>query len=616
MRFNKNLLKVNEYSLDGEVSGSDFVIGEDADKSFETINFTLNQLSIEVWGIGEAGQVLTATGDGRYVWTDDASESDIPSTTTSTTAAPTTTTTTAATTTTTTSYSDPTTTTTTAAATTSTTTASSQIIATTTTTTAFVNPIQSVCYKDERFYDRKEFNAGSSSYSAIHNGVEEFFVKLNLDEFIKTGKHSYWEFSVGDKFLHKGTCYTVACSYTSIPQLGGKNLTRILADGTYVFDSGSLRYIDGPCVDSDPDNITTTTTTTQAPTTTTTTPSPTTTTTTLSDFTFPPLCNYAIWDSIYLNGCLNQIVATYFDDFNTYLLRLHNSSCRQLSSEVYSFSSTPETIVVNFYNVNGSKIGVDYYYETKELGMPASQGEISAKSNTLGVHSSYFILSELDIFGNDPIADIGYSNGSQPNNLNNISITFKHANSGGSNECDVVVPTTTTTTTAPTTTTTTIAPTTTTTTSSVPSFSITNVNLSSLYYYSSNTDPSLYLSWSSATITTSGISSWDDLPGNGCNNSNSTVKEFHATFNVGGVDYGPYVARYSTAHSSVGNISSFFLSTFITGQSSSSNPNTLTEIQFSDNLWGTRCSSLTDLSSIFSNFTTSDTFTLEYIPLT
>ena len=96
MKLNKSLLSVHQYSLDGEVSGSDYVIGEDANSGFETKNFSFNQISIEVWGTGEAGQVLTATGDGRYVWTDDASESDIPATTTSTTAAPTTTTTTSA----------------------------------------------------------------------------------------------------------------------------------------------------------------------------------------------------------------------------------------------------------------------------------------------------------------------------------------------------------------------------------------------------------------------------------------------------------------------------------------------------------------------------------------
>ena len=584
MKLNKSLLSVHQYSLDGEVSGSDYVIGEDANSGFETKNFTFNQISVEVWGVGQAGQVLTATGDGRYVWTDDASESDIPATTTSTTAAPTTTTTTSA-------ISATTTTTATASSTpntsvpdiclssynpvtfstingvnsyvfsgtygsykvttgtytltgvpsthpiailnsgktsaisytgttsrgsktaldgqtytyyygdititvnsdfgtvsyecynhgymggqnnlsydascvqpVTTTTTSAPI---TTTTTAFVNPIENVCYKDGEFWNRVKYQAGSSAYSAIHNGLEEFFPKFDINYFKSSGGvRRNWQFSKGDKFLYKGTCYTVECSYTSIPRRGGTDLTRILSDGTFMFELVPPRYIEGPCVDPDPDNITATTTTTQAPTTTTTTPAPTTTTTTQGPFVFPEACHYAKWSATGMSGygrigeCLSensshinihwQYVAP---GIKRYMIKGKRSGCTEFSQSQHQFTNSGEIILINFYNVNNVKIGPDYYYKTV-LYVAANQGEMNVNYNNLGLHANIYYLNDVDLLGNKPFDDLGYSGLNQYKrvDLRNITLVARHTNSGGNNGCLITLPpslTTTTTTTAP-----------------------------------------------------------------------------------------------------------------------------------------------------------------------
>ena len=766
MKLNKSLLSVHQYSLDGEVSGSDYVIGEDANSGFETKNFTFNQISIEVWGTGEAGQVLTATGDGRYVWTDDASESDIPATTTSTTAAPTTTTTTSAssatttTTTTTTSAPDtnfpdiclssynpvtfstingvnsyvfsgtygsykvtvgtytltgvpsthpiailnsgktssisytgttnggsktasdgqtyayyygdititvnydfgtvsyecynhgymggqnnlsydascaqPVTTTTTSAPTTTTTTEAP----TTTTTTEFINPIDGQCYKNDPAFNGEGDGPAMLSYF-LTDGTEEFLSYQTMPVF--------QNLKAGDKIIRFGFCHTVACLYPTTPKSGGKFLSIITSGGSYGYSS-TQNYPSGFCVDPDPDNVTTTTTTTQAPTTTTTTPAPTTTTTTQDPFVLPATCGYALWrgnsnkqvGTQYKTPSLNVCHFSYWPvhpsngDNHYILFKPVYYTCIDWNNYDNSNLNFEDIVIFNFYNVNNTKIGLDYYYKCVGDEPYYDAGRVPPKNGELMVGRPYegtgnlfggkYIFGAQDLLGNDPIKDLGYY--STPSELNgnivrlfNLTFLARHTNAGGTNECSITLPsslntTTTTTTTAPTTTTTTSAATTTTTTSGQASLSITNVNVSSVNYYGSNTDPSLYISWSSATITTNGISSWSNVPQNGCNNPNSSEKEFNATFNVGGTSYGPYVARYSTAYSNLGNISSFNYQTFMTGQSSSSDPTTLTEIQFSHKLGDVRCSTLADLSTIFSNFTTNDTFTLEYIPLT
>ena len=753
MKLNKSLLSVHQYSLDGEVSGSDYVIGEDANSGFETKNFSFNQISIEVWGTGEAGQVLTATGDGRYVWTDDASESDIPATTTSTTAAPTTTTTTSApsatTTTTTTASSTPNTSVpdiclssynpvtfstinsvnsyvfsgtygsykattgtytltgvpsthpiailnsgkTSSISYTGTTSGGSKAASdgqtytyyygdititvnsdfgtvsyecynhgymggqnnlsydascaqpvtttttsapTTTTTTEFVNPIEGQCYKNDAAFNGEGDGPAMLSYF-LTDGTEEFLSYQTMPVF--------QNLKAGDKIIRFGFCYTVACLYPTTPKSGGKFLSIITSGGSYGYSS-TQNYPSGFCVDPDPDNVTTTTTTTQAPTTTTTTPAPTTTTTTQDPFVFPANCGYALWRGTKTDGwyCAWEYRFVLHKTDPYYILRIHNPSYSRAYSvclETDNFVSMPSThpgdsppdlnvgdiVVFNFYNVNNDKIGQDYYYKFIDDGTIFNNGRVPPKYGELVIRRNYYFGAQ-DLLGNDPLKDTGHYH--TANIVRNITFLARHTNSGGTNACLITLPsslttttttttsttTTTTTTTAPTTTTTTSAATTTTTTSGQASLSITNVNVSSVNYYGSNTDPSLYISWSSATITTNGISSWSNVPQNGCNNPNNADKEFNATFNVGGTSYGPYVARYSTAYSNLGNISSFNYQTFMTGQSSSSDPTTLTEIQFSHKLGDVRCSTLADLSTIFSNFTTSDTFTLEYIPLT
>ncbi len=647
MKLNKSLLSVHEYSLDGEVSGSDYVIGEDANSGFETKNFTFNKISIEVWGVGEAGQVLTATGDGRYVWTDDASESDIPATTTSTTAGPTTTTTTSApaatTTTTTSSTSTPNTSVpdiclssynpvtfstingvnsyvfsgtygshkvttgtytltgvpsthpiailnsgkTSAISYTGTTSGGSKTALdgqtyiyyygnititvnsdfgtvsyecynhgymggqnnlsydascvqpvtttttsapTTTTTTAFVNPIQNFCYKDGEFWNRRKYQAGSSAYSAIHNGLEEFFPKADIQYFINSGgKRRNWEFSKGDKFLYKGTCYTVECSYTSIPRRGGTDLTRILSDGTFMFELVPPRYIEGPCVDSDPDNVTTTTTTTQALTTTTTTSAPTTTTTTLSPFDLLPVnCGYALWRGTQVGSTSCQI--KYYpshpssnDDYYV-LFRPSHYDCRTLNNHTDSALSVGDIVMFNFYNVNNTQIGPNYYYKRVSNlsywrgGVPPKSGELIAGS----ILQDGYTFGAQDLLGNDPIEDLGYHyTGGGPYVLSNITFLARHTNSGGTNECLITLPpdvTTTTTTSAPTTTTTTSAPTTTTTTTTAPTTTTTTSAVSDPGYFTGDPQYTRYtanfnnvndfvflgFTWSSSNYTASG----------------------------------------------------------------------------------------------------------------
>ena len=598
MKLNKSLLSVHQYSLDGEVSGSDYVIGEDANSGFETKNFTFNQISVEVWGVGQAGQVLTATGDGRYVWTDDASESDIPATTTSTTAAPTTTTTTSApsatTTTTTTAPSTPNTSVpdiclssynpvtfstingvnsyvfsgtygsykvttgtytltgvpsthpiailnsgkTSAISYTGTTSGGSktaldgqtytyyygdititvnsdfgtvsyecyhhgymggqnnlsydascvQPVTTTTTsapitttTTAFVNPIENVCYKDGEFWNRVKYQAGSSAYSAIHNGLEEFFPKFDINYFKSSGgARRNWQFSKGDKFLYKGTCYTVECSYTSIPRRGGTDLTRILSDGTFMFELVPPRYIEGPCVDPDPDNITATTTTTQAPTTTTTTPAPTTTTTTLNPFDLLPVnCGYALfkgglventWDirkgTTYCEiKYLPMFPSKWGSDRDNYygLYRptpegTSRENCRTLNNYTNSALSLGDIVMFNFYNVNNAQIGSNYYYKCVGDQSLYNNGRVPPKNGEIMVDNLWYkayYFGAQDLLGNDPIKDLGYYySGGGPYVIQNINFLARHTNAGGTNECVSYVPsnatsTTTTTTTAP-----------------------------------------------------------------------------------------------------------------------------------------------------------------------
>jgi len=559
MKLNKSLLSVHQYSLDGEVSGSDYVIGEDANSGFETKNFTFNQISVEVWGVGQAGQVLTATGDGRYVWTDDASESDIPATTTSTTAAPTTTTTTSApsatTTTTTTASSTPNTSVpdiclssynpvtfstingvnsyvfsgtygsykvttgtytltgvpsthpiailnsgkTSAISYTGTTSGGSKTALdgqtytyyygdititvssdfgtvsyecynhgymggqnnlsydascvqpvtttttsapTTTTTTAFVNPIQGQCYKNDPAFNGEGDGPAMLSYF-LTNGTEEFLSYQTMPVF--------QNLKAGDRIIRFGFCYTVACLYPTTPKSGGKFLSIITSGGSYGYSSRQ-NYPSGFCVDPDPDNVTTTTTTTQAPTTTTTTPAPTTTTTTQDPFIFPEACNYAQWSGI--GGCDSNIQVTYFS--NIYLLRRKVLGCAELSQSQQGFSnpgSLGEIIIVNFYNVNNTKIGPDYYYKIM-FDVPLNQGEMSVSNYSLGLHSDFYYLREVDLLGNKPFEDLGYINLDQNTrfNLDNITFVTRHTNSGGTNECLITLPsslTTTTTTTAP-----------------------------------------------------------------------------------------------------------------------------------------------------------------------
>lgn len=581
MKLNKSLLSVHEYSLDGEVSGSDYVIGEDANSGFETKNFTFNKISIEVWGVGEAGQVLTATGDGRYVWTDDASESDIPATTTSTTAGPTTTTTTSApaatTTTTTSSTSTPNTSVpdiclssynpvtfstingvnsyvfsgtygsykvttgthtltgvpsthpiailnsgkTSAISYTGTTSGGSKTALdgqtytyyygnititvnsdfgtvsyecynhgymggqnnlsydascvqpvtttttsspTTTTTTAFVNPIQGQCYKNDPAFNGGGYGPAMLSYF-LDDGTEEFlsYKTIPILENLK----------VGDKINRFGFCYTVACLHPTTPKIGGF-LSIITSGGSYGYSSRQ-NYPSGFCVDSDPDNVTTTTTTTQALTTTTTTSAPTTTTTTLNFFDpLPVNCGYALWRGTQVGSTYCQI--SYWpshpsssDDYYV-LFRPKPYACRTLNNHNDSALSLGDIAVFNFYNVNNTQIGPNYYYK-RVSDLSAYQGGVPPKSGELiagSILQDGLTFGAQDLLGNDPIKDLGYYYaGGGPYGLQNITFLARHTNSGGTNECLITLPPnliTTTTTSAPTTTTTTSAPTTTTTT--------------------------------------------------------------------------------------------------------------------------------------------------------
>ena len=319
---------------------------------------------------------------------------------------------------------------------------------TTTTTTPFVNPIQNDCWKNGKFWSRDIYTAGASSYSAIHNGQEEFFPKFDFNYFLSSGGvRRHWQFSRGDKFLYQGTCYTVECSYTSIPRRGGIDLTRILSDGTHVFDPVPSRYIEGPCVDPDPDNITTTTTTTLAPTTTTTTLAPTTTTTTQDPFIFPEACNYAKWSS--KGECLSEksshinIHWQYIDVNNTikrYMIRGKLSGCTELSQSQQGFNQG-DIILINFYNANNTKIGLDYYYKTT-LGQSVYQGEMEVGYNNLGLHNNLYYLRDVDLLGNKPFDDLGYSGLNQYErvDLRNITLIARHANSGGNNGCSIALP--------------------------------------------------------------------------------------------------------------------------------------------------------------------------------
>ena len=252
MKLNKSLLSVHQYSLDGEVSGSDYVIGEDANSGFETKNFTFNQISVEVWGVGQAGQVLTATGDGRYVWTDDASESDIPATTTSTTAAPTTTTTTSA-----------------------------PSATTTTTTTAPSTPNTSVPDICLSSYNPVTFSTINGVNSYVFSGTYGSY-KVTTGTYTLTGVPSTHPIAILNSGKTSAISYTGTTSGGSKTALDGQTYTYYYGDITITVNSdfGTVSYecynhgymggqnnlsYDASCVQP------VTTTTTSAPTTTTTT---------------------------------------------------------------------------------------------------------------------------------------------------------------------------------------------------------------------------------------------------------------------------------------------------------------------------------------------------------
>ena len=580
MKLNKSLLSVHQYSLDGEVSGSDYVICEDANSGFETKNFTFNQISVEVWGVGQAGQVLTATGDGRYVWTNNASESDIPATTTSTTAAPTTTTTTSApsatttTTTTTTAPSTPNTSVpdiclssynpvtfytingvnsyvfsgtygsykvttgiytltgvpsthpiailnsgkTSAISYTGTTSGGSKTASdgqtytyyygdititvnsnfgtvsyecynhgymggqnnlsydalcvqpvtttttsapTTTTTTAFVNPIQGQCFKNDPAFNGEGDGPAMLSYF-LDDGTEEFLSYQTMPIFE--------DLKAGDKIIRFGFCYTVACLYPTTPKSGGKFLSIITSGGSYGYSSRQ-NYPSGFCVDADPDNVTTTTTTTQAPAITTTTSAPTTTTTTLSPFDLLPVnCGYALWRGTQVRGTNCEIrywPASPSNSDNYYVLfRPTLTACRTLNSYADSTLSVGDIVMFNFYNVNNTQIGSNYYYKCIGGLSHFNQGRVPPKNGELFADNLWqedYTFGAQDLLGNDPIKDLGYYySGGGLYTIQDVTFLARHTNSGGVNGCVSFVPsnatsTTTTTTSAPTTTTTTSA---------------------------------------------------------------------------------------------------------------------------------------------------------------